>query len=171
MSQPTPPKVLANESKSLTSEDIKALMRRRYRDFRQWIYFEECPVGTGWKGSRFMDAYVIAAWPSANNLRMAFEIKVSRADFLNEIKNPAKRRAALFFSNQFYFVAPKGMIKPDELPAECGLMEADGTELRVKIEAPTRESIRPTWNFVATLLRKMTTDHATGLPAKEVGIA
>lgn len=147
----------------MTSEYIKKLLKERYRDFRQWIYFEECPVGTGAVGSRFMDAYVIAAWPSAKNLRIAFEIKISRQDFLAEIKNPAKRRAALFFSNQFYFVAPKGLINPEEIPPECGLIEADEKGLRVKIESPSRESIRPTWNFVATLLRKMATDHACGV--------
>jgi hypothetical protein len=105
-----------------------------------------------------MDAYVIAAWPSAGNKRMAFEIKTSRADFLNEIKKPLKRRPAMHFSNEFYFVAPKGMIKDEELPLNCGLMEVDlynnALRLATKVPAPARESIRPTWNFVAALLRR-----------------
>lgn len=142
----------------MTSNDIKGLLRARFRDPREWIYFEECPVGTGGKGTNFMDAYVIATWPSAGNKRTAFEIKTSRADFLSELKKPEKRRKAMLFSNDFYFVAPKGMIKVEELPPDCGLMEADvfndALRLSIKSPAPTRESIRPTWNFVATLLRR-----------------
>ena len=52
------------------------------------------------------------------------EIKVSRADFLAEIKRkPLKRRAGLRLSNESYFVAPKGIIEIDELPPEAGLLE------------------------------------------------
>lgn len=138
----------------MTSEEIKKALFRRYGDPRQYLYFEECPVGTGWKGSRYLDAFVIAAWPSANNARYCFEIKTSRADFLNEIKKPEKRRMGLFFSNYFYFVTPKGLVKTEEIPPECGLMELSDSGLRVTVEAPLRESLRPSWNFVAALLRR-----------------
>lgn len=142
---------------------IKVALRQKYDTKglgRRYIYFDECPVGTGWRGTNYIDAYVIAAWPSEQNKRIAFEIKVSRADFLNEMKKPNKRRPALFFSNEFYFVAPKGLLKPEEVPEECGLIEFDETQrenytLRTKVPAPYRESIRPTWNFVATLLRNL----------------
>lgn len=138
----------------MTSQEIKSLLKKRYEDKRQWIFFEECPVGTGWKGSNYIDFYVLAAWPSANNKRIAFEIKVSRQDFLNEIKNPVKRRPALFFSNEFYFIVPKGLIDIKELPIECGLMEVENGKITTKIASPFRETIRPTWNFVSALLRK-----------------
>jgi hypothetical protein len=139
----------------MSAEIIKAMLRKRHSDGRQWIYFEECPVGTGWKGSNYIDAYVIAVWPSERNKRIAYEIKCSRQDFLNEIKRPVKRRPALYFSNEYYFVTPKGLIKPEELPIECGLMEVEGDKLVTKISAPERESIRPTWNFVAALMRRL----------------
>jgi hypothetical protein len=146
----------------MTAIEIKGLLRARYRDPREWIYFEECPTGTGYISGSTLDAYVIACWPSAKNNRIAFEIKVSRSDFLSEKKKPLKRRAGLLMSNEFYFVAPKGMIKIEELPPECGLMEVDlfngALRLGITVKAPQRESIRPTWNLVATLLRRYEVD-------------
>jgi hypothetical protein len=146
----------------MNAELIKKLLRARHSDQRQWIYFEECPVGTGYKGAGCMDGYAIAVWPSEQNKRIAYEIKCSRADFLNEIKKPTKRRAALYFSNEFYFVAPRGMIKPEEVPIECGLQEVDpegsGHRITTKVAAPLRDTIRPTWNFTAALIRRAAYD-------------
>jgi hypothetical protein len=142
---------------SLTNEIKKALQKKYQEKNARYIYFDECPVGTGWRGTNYMDAFVIAAWPSDQNKRIAFEIKISKSDFLNEFKKPNKRRPALFFSNEFYFVAPYGLLKPEEIPSDCGLMEFDpeSKDIKIKITAPFRESIRPNWNFVGALLRNL----------------
>ncbi len=143
------------------TEKIKSALKLRHSSYRQWIYFDECPVGTGYKCSNWIDGYAIAAWPSDGNKRISYEIKISRQDFLNEIKKPWKRRPAMFFSNEFYFVAPKGLLKKDEIPIECGLIEYEEKEenkkdrLTTVLKAPNRESIRPNWNFVAALLRRL----------------
>lgn len=135
---------------------IWSSLKERHKDYRQWIYFEECPVGTGWKGSNYIDAYAIAVWPSAANKRIAYEVKTSRSDFLREIKNPLKRRPAIYFSNEYYFVVPKGLVKEEEVPVDCGLIEFfDDGRLITKVPAPQRESIRPTWNFAAALMRRL----------------
>ena len=139
----------------ISSDEIKKSLKKKYSEQSRWIYFDECPVGTGWRGTNYMDAFVIGAWPSDHNKRIAFEIKVSRQDFLNEMKKCNKRRPALFFSNEFYFVCPKGMIKPEEIPSDCGLIEYEDEKLITKINAPFRESIRPNWNFVGALLRNL----------------
>lgn len=38
--------------------------------------------------------------------RVCYEVKISRADFLSELKQPIKRRIGLRYSNEFYFVTP-----------------------------------------------------------------
>lgn len=147
---------------SMTSQ-IKAVLKLRHSSHREWIYFDECPVGTGYQGSRWIDGYAIAVWPSMGNKRIAYEIKISRSDFRNEIKKPWKRRPGMFFSNEFYFVAPKGLLTKEEIPLDCGLMEweakpdNENDRLVTVLQAPYRESIRPNWNFVAALLRKLQT--------------
>ena len=54
---------------------------------------------------------------------IAYEIKISRADFLSEIETPNKREAAMDWFSQFYFATPSGLVKPEEIPAGCGLIE------------------------------------------------
>lgn len=52
------------------------------------------------------------------------EVKVSRADFLSDIRS-GKWRQYTAFSCRVFFAAPKGLIRVDELPAEAGLWELD----------------------------------------------
>lgn len=49
-----------------------------------------------------------------------FEVKVSRADFLQEIKKE-KFKKSFPFADKFYYACPEGMIKPEEVPSGCGL--------------------------------------------------
>lgn len=52
------------------------------------------------------------------------EVKVSRADFLSDVRS-AKWRQYVHFSCRVFFAAPKGLIKLTELPTETGLWEFD----------------------------------------------
>lgn len=67
----------------------------------------------------------------------AYEVKVSRGDYLRD----DKWRGYLAFCNEFYFVCPDGLIKPEEVPEGAGLywVAKTGTQLRRKKRAPTRE--------------------------------
>ncbi|MGM8215157.1 MmcB family DNA repair protein [Bacillaceae bacterium W0354] len=47
-----------------------------------------------------------------------YEVKVSRSDFLNDDKWPAYKNMC----HRLYFVCPTGLIQPDELPDEIGLI-------------------------------------------------
>lgn len=74
----------------------------------------------------------------ANPCVTAYEIKVSRADFIGDNKWPAY----LPLCNQFYFVAPKGIIEPSELSPDAGLLvvvgDGSGTRLLTKKKAAYR---------------------------------
>jgi hypothetical protein len=54
----------------------------------------------------------------ANPAIIGYEIKVDRADFMRDSKWPAY----LPLCNQFSFVCPTGLIQPEELPQEVGLI-------------------------------------------------
>lgn len=49
-----------------------------------------------------------------------FEIKVSRADFLQEVRKK-KFLKSVPFADKFYYACPDGMLKPEEMPEGCGL--------------------------------------------------
>jgi hypothetical protein len=109
--------------------------------------------------------------------RICYEIKISRADFKAEMKNPLKKKVGMRYSNEFYFVTPGGLLTVEEIPVECGLVEIgqarfdewkilikreagffcyDADLLRycmVTVPACWRETPGPTWQFAAAMLR------------------
>lgn len=145
----------------------------------EWIFLRELRVGTGFQRSaaQRLDAFALNCLAHNSMKRICYEVKTSRADFLNEIKQPLKRRIGLRYSNEFYFVTPVGLLKSSEVPIECGLVEAGvftraqreivlsrseplvhfdpehGLYCRVTVPAPWRETPGPTWQFVAGMLR------------------
>lgn len=157
----------------LDANDVLKALQTRYSP-PEWAFFKELRVGTGFKGysldrewgnpEQRIDAWVINCWPSQEFKRLAFEVKISRSDFLKELAEPTKRQVALKFSNEFYFAAPAGLIKSDELPEECGLIEVyeDG-RTRIRRRAPTRPGSDPCWRFVAALARRTFDRDATAL--------
>ena len=105
---------------------VKKALKYRYENSsqiaREWILMFEVGVTTG-GAERYIDAVAFNCWKSKEFKKIAFEIKVSRADFLNEVRDPTKRIPAMTFFDEFYFVAPVGIIPYDEVPRGCGLME------------------------------------------------
>jgi hypothetical protein len=150
-----------------------------HRSTSEWIFLRELRVGTGFHGNaaQRLDAFALNCLPHTSMRRVCYEVKTSRADFLCEIKQPLKRRIALRYSNEFYFVTPAGLLRTSELPIECGLVEIGtftrderlvahgqssalvhfepnhGMYCRVTVPAPWRETPGPTWQFVAGMLR------------------
>lgn len=155
----------------IKASDIKRLIRLRYsgkRNFEapRWVVLSEIRTNSGFRSKwssgkpfteKYIDMMAFDCWPSSGFLRVAFEIKTSRSDFLEELKKPEKRWLAMMYSHQFYYVAPKGVIKYDELPPECGWMEVkekDGKlKLRSVCKAPITEASPLPDSFIVSLLR------------------
>lgn len=155
----------------IKASDIRELIRGRFvgRNFEAdtWIVLSEIRTNTGFRSKwsngepfteKYIDMMVFSCWPSKGYLRIVFEIKTRRRDFLEELKKPEKRWLAMMYSHQFYFVAPEGVIKGSELPKGCGWMvvkEKEGKlKLRVVYEAPIREASPLPDSFIVSLLRK-----------------
>lgn len=117
----------------------------------KWVALAEVNVATGFSPNR-IDFWALNCWPSQME-SVGYEIKVSRGDWLRELADPEKRRAAMGVCNTFYFVAPKGMIKQAELPEGCGLMEWNGKKLLLNHPAPRLTNAKPTWRFLASVAR------------------
>jgi hypothetical protein len=50
------------------------------------------------------------------------EAKISRRDFIQDVRNPGKRYAYALLASQVYYLAPAGLISENELPTGCGLI-------------------------------------------------
>lgn len=55
--------------------------------------------------------------------RIAIEVKVSRGDFLRE--TASKRGAWEALAHRFAYCVPRGMLRPEEIPSGCWLIEVD----------------------------------------------
>ena len=139
--------------------EIRDALKRKHSSYRRGaggILFFELATGTGYSlgDPNRIDAFHMEDMPSKGFRRTSYEIKISRSDFAREVRSPLKRRAAMRVSNQFYFVTPEGMLKPEEIPIECGLMELVGRYLKVKVIAPFRDGQPSSWPFVAAIARR-----------------
>ncbi|TYB69686.1 hypothetical protein FXF51_05865 [Nonomuraea sp. PA05] len=72
--------------------------------------------------SRRADLVRVGLWSSRGYGIDVHELKVSRADWLRELDDPAKAEAWWEHSSRFWIVAPPNMIQPSELPTGWGLM-------------------------------------------------
>ncbi len=145
----------SNDILDALKEKYRKLSEGGYQNAPRWVYFSE--LQNYRFASRRVDFWAMACWPSENYKRIAYEIKVTRADFLNELKDPTKRDFAMEISNQFFFITPPDLIKENELPEGCGLIELSKKgNLTTRIKAPIRKpDFVFTWDFIASLGRKI----------------
>ncbi len=120
-------------TKTATAKQVLDLLAARHADA---VFVPECKDGPS-QGSTHnrMDAWVMSkSWTSP--LTIGYEIKVNRQDFLRD----QKWHSYLPLCNEFYFVAPKGVIEPEELPPEAGLLlvSENLARLYIKKKAPRR---------------------------------
>jgi len=96
---------------------------------------------------------------------VAFEVKVKRSDWLNELKDPTKHQTAKDLAGQLYFVAPPGVIQEGELPPGTGLYEVKPFTNRVKLvkEADRKSPTPVDWELAARIA-------AGALRAAEAGV-
>jgi hypothetical protein len=124
----------------MKAEDLIKLIRQRYpldrpNGFQAHVVLEQVPDGTGMYAGHHIDVAVFDLWPSKGLLREAFEIKVSRSDFIHELQHPNKYKWVLECFHEFWFVAPKDVIQLDELPVNVGWMCPRGNKLVIKRHA------------------------------------
>ena len=141
--------------REMTTAIINAL--QQLHTGREWVCFPELRLGSGYGGKweQRIDVFAMSCYPSHGLQSIAYEVKSSRSDFLRELKEPEKRRAAMDLSNMFYFAAPAGMIQTEELPLGCGLKEYRDGKVSTVCQATFRDRQSPEWRFVASLCRRI----------------
>ena len=158
---------------------LDILERAMHASRAEWIFLRELKLGTGRRNGSIqrLDAFALNTLPHTGMKRVCYEVKVSRADFLCELRNPLKRRIGMRYSNEFYFVTPADMLTCSEVPADCGLIEVGHATpdqwkqiirrqagffhfdpdrrayCLVTIPAPWRDTPGPTWQLVAAMMR------------------
>lgn len=133
--------------------EVKAALAARY-PVGKFVRVFECPSYN--VGGRFCDLMAFGVWGSTKNQIIGHEIKVSRSDWQKELQQPEKSDAFLPYVNSWWIVAPKGIVKVEELRADWGLMEVLGGGIKIRRQASvkTPEPMPP--NMLASILRRVT---------------
>lgn len=125
----------------MKTEEVREALKSRHSQDRGWVWLEE-PFNIDFLALACHGQYGQRdrALALATHPWVGYEIKVSRSDFLHELKKPEKRAWAVAITHEFYFCAPKGLIKPSEVPGDCGLVEVHPTGSTVVMPAPITEA-------------------------------
>lgn len=154
----------------VTTSDVQDLLRQKYgitQHSNEWALFFELRNGTGFgRQERYADAFAINLYPSNGFTRRAYEIKVSRSDFLKELSQPEKRQWAMSVSNEFWFICANGIAKKEEIPENCGLIEVTkkGDKLRTVVRAKYTDAKDFTMREVAAIARQSCDYKTLGSP-------
>lgn len=124
---------------------------------------EHVKSAAGFDHRRVCDYMALDLWPGGYGasrkgpLLHGHEVKVSRADWLVELRDPSKSEEFAQFCDFWWLVvSDRSIVKPGELPEGWGLMVASGRTTRVVTSAPRREPIPLTRDMLATLSRAVT---------------
>ena len=113
----------------MNSRDILQVIKQKHSED---IVVPECRTGPS--QGRYDEYVIMDCWTVphswAHYQATAYEIKVSRQDFVRD----TKWQKYLPYCNYMYFVAPKGIIQLAELPAEIGLYEVSSNCKRLLIK-------------------------------------
>lgn len=115
----------------MQAKEIVELLRTKHQVD---VFVTECKDGAS--PSLRIDAWAMdKSWAHPNTY--GYEIKVKRADFLND----EKMTGYLSMCNIMYLVCPWGLIDPKEIPDQFGLMYVtkSGNRLYTKVKAPHRK--------------------------------
>lgn len=138
------------------------LLKARYCDPRsggnggEFAFFEHVRSDVGAGRGRTCDALAMGLWPSRGLPVHGHEVKVTRSDWLSELRQPAKADVWFPLVNCWWLVvSDEGIVGAGELPAGWGLMAPARSKLKVLVEPERREVDALPHSFVAAMLRKL----------------
>ena len=142
-----------------SESSITQLLRAKYAA-PEWAFLAQVKNRTGYGGKeRYMDGLAMGLYPSRGMELHGFEIKVSRGDWLHELKQPDKAEQTVKFCNRFWVVVPQDddlpIVRPAELPVTWGLQVVKNGKLRVITDAPALTPSPLDRTFIASILRNM----------------
>jgi|SRR5215470_12822271 len=87
------------------------------------------------------------------------ECKLSRADFLADRSKPFRQRPGRGVGNERFYLAPRGLIGPEELPSGWGLLEYQSRQILVLVHSKknlrTDDGFRCEMNLLLASLRRV----------------
>lgn len=135
----------------MTTSLLNSLIMLRH-PLPEWVVVFEMGRGPGFqRDPRYIDVAALNCYPSSGLKRIAYECKVSRGDFLRELRNPAKREFAEETFHETYFVVLPDVAKVEEIPENWGLLVPTKKKDRLRVVVRARQRDVPKWPGPATV--------------------
>jgi hypothetical protein len=120
---------------------VNAMIERKYAENGEYIVLFDCPDVVGTKQERRCDAVALGMWSRTGYKIHGFEVKVSRSDWLRELKQPKKSDPFIDKCDSWWLVTGNlNIAKPEEIPEYWGWLNATGSGLRIMRPARPIES-------------------------------
>ncbi len=163
---------MATPKDGMTTEELDDKLRQHFISDKDQldragagaVYLTEVTV-PGHSGRR-ADAVHVGLWASRGaGIVEVCELKVSRADWLKELKDPKKAEAWWPHCNVFWLVVPHaGIVQDGELPKGWGLIMPSGRGRRFKVVVePEVREFEITPGLLTTLLKNTETTRVNAL--------
>lgn len=119
-----------------------------------WMAWINKPLGSVFYDHNLAVADIFALYKRYENPEArVYELKMDRQDFLNDVRS-LKYMRSLPHCSQFYYAAPEGIAKKEEVPTDCGLIVKGGKKgWHVTKAAPHREW-KPDTTFLLSLIMR-----------------
>ncbi|MBX9150048.1 hypothetical protein [Rhodococcus qingshengii] len=150
------------KASKVTERDMLDLLNARYHkayaNGPRYVGAEHVRSHAGFGAQRTADYMAMDLWPGVPyGSKIALhghEVKVSRSDWLTELKTPEKAEEFKRYMDYWWLVvSDPAIVKPGELPEGWGLMVKSGNAIRVKTAAPKLDPLPMPKPLMACLLR------------------
>ncbi|ALM17638.1 hypothetical protein [Mycobacteroides abscessus] len=154
------------------TSELLALLRRHYikpgLDLPGGVFVPEVGGNGSWGASARADAIYVGFTTSSGRILIGHELKISRADWLNELNKPGKADQWADQCHAWYLVVnDPTIVKTGELPAGWGLMSPGPSRTRMDIHtsAAVKPDHTPSWDAVRSVMARIDTLRANEVAA------
>ena len=146
---------IAAPAAKVTARELRNAIETKWTSPRYEVV-HEVRNEAGFDATRSCDTMVMSTWPADGLLLQGIEIKVSRADFLKEVKDPWKAEAFSRYCDLWSLVVPNAdIVKPGELPEGVGLYILSKATLKCVTKPAKRQKVEPLpRGMLALMLRR-----------------
>lgn len=143
----------AKPAKKVTTADVCRGIMTAFPSGRYAVLFEVADA-TGARGTRSADALIMSCWPSQGLELHGVEIKVSRSDWLRELKAPKKAETIAAYCDRWWLITAPGVIHDvAEVPPAWGWRVFDGKRMKTMKDARKTQAKPIDRLFLASVLR------------------
>lgn len=138
---------------------VHELLRKRYGapaagNGPRYVYAAEVRNKAGFSASRSCDFIAMDTWESGPVRLIGHEVKVSRSDWVHELKQPEKAEAFIRHVAEWWLVVPdRRIVRDGELPQGWGLLAPRGDVLTAIVKPARKPQPALDPGLAAALLR------------------